>query len=82
MTGGGSLPSQLTGLPEYIGREVVQMTAYEIIMFFWGIIGLLREIGENKNACPVGTRTGSICIEKFLLILVIFGKNDTSFADL
>ena len=30
-----------TGLPEYIGREVVQMTAYEIIMVFLGIIGLL-----------------------------------------
>lgn len=40
-TGGGSLLSQWTGLPEYIGREVVQMTAYEIIMVFLGIIGLL-----------------------------------------
>lgn len=63
MTEGGSLPSQLTGLPEYIGREVVQMTAYEIIMIFGGIIGLLREIGGNKYACPVGTRTGGVCID-------------------
>lgn len=34
-----------TGLPEYIGREVVHMTAYEIIMIFLGIIGLLISFG-------------------------------------
>lgn len=39
------------------------MTAYEIIMIFGGIIGLLREIGGNKYACPVGTRTGGVCID-------------------
>jgi len=30
-----------TGLPEYIGREVVHVSAYEIIMIFLGVIGLL-----------------------------------------
>lgn len=34
-----------TGPPEYIGREVVHMTAYEIIMIFLGIIGLLISFG-------------------------------------
>lgn len=34
-----------TGPPEYIGREVVRMTAYEIIMIFLGIIGLLISFG-------------------------------------
>lgn len=34
-----------TGSPEYIGREVVRMTAYEIIMIFLGIIGLLISFG-------------------------------------
>ncbi len=32
-------------MPEYIGREVVLMTAYEIIMIFLGIIGLLISFG-------------------------------------
>ena len=34
-----------TGFPEYIGGEVVCMTAYEIIMIFLGIIGLLISFG-------------------------------------
>ena len=34
-----------TGLPEYIGREVVHMTDYETIMVFLGIIGLLISFG-------------------------------------
>ena len=34
-----------TGLPEYIGREVVRMTDYETIMVFLGIIGLLISFG-------------------------------------
>lgn len=57
-----------TGLPEYIGREVAHMTAYEIIMIFLGILGLLVSFGGliialltfldkrksiNKNASPV-----------------------------
>ncbi len=34
-----------TGFSEYIGGEVVCMTAYEIIMIFLGIIGLLISFG-------------------------------------
>lgn len=33
------------GLPEYIGREVRDMTAYEIIMIFLGILALLISFG-------------------------------------
>ncbi|MDO4522512.1 MAG: hypothetical protein Q4B57_05120, partial [Eubacteriales bacterium] len=33
------------GLPEYIRREVVPMTAYEIVMVIIGIIGLLVSHG-------------------------------------
>ena len=35
-----------TGLPEYIGREVMQMSAADIIMIFIGIIGLLIAFGS------------------------------------
>jgi hypothetical protein len=35
-----------TGLPEYIGREVVLMTAADIILIFIGIIGLLISFGS------------------------------------
>ena len=35
-----------TGSPEYIGREVVQMTAADIITIFIGIIGLLIAFGS------------------------------------
>ena len=35
-----------TGLPEYIGREVAPMTAYEIIMIFIGILALLMSFGS------------------------------------
>jgi hypothetical protein len=34
-----------TGLPEYIGREVALMTAYEIISIFIGILALLVSFG-------------------------------------
>ena len=34
-----------TGLPEYNGREVVHMTAYETIMVFLGILALLISFG-------------------------------------
>lgn len=34
-----------TGLPEYIGREVALMTAYEIISIFIGILALLMSFG-------------------------------------
>lgn len=46
-TGGGSLPSQWTGFPEYIGREVAPMTAYEIISIFIGILALLMSFGRE-----------------------------------
>ena len=42
---GGSLPALKTGLPEYIGREVALMTAYEIITIFLGILTLLFTFG-------------------------------------
>lgn len=45
-TGGGSLPSQWTGFPEYIGREVAPMTAYEIVSIFIGILALLMSFGS------------------------------------
>ncbi len=34
-----------TGIPEYIGREVSHMTAYEIIMILLGILALLISFG-------------------------------------
>ena len=34
-----------TGLPDYIGREVALMTAYEIISIFIGILALLVSFG-------------------------------------
>ena len=34
------------GLPEYIGREVTHMTAYEIISIFIGIIAVLLSFGS------------------------------------
>ena len=36
----------MTGLPEYIGREVKPMTAADIILIFIGIIGLLIAFGS------------------------------------
>ena len=36
----------MTGLPEYIGREVTPMTAADIILIFIGIIGLLIAFGS------------------------------------
>ena len=36
----------MTGLPEYIGREVAPMTAADIIMIFIGVIGLLIAFGS------------------------------------
>ena len=35
-----------TGTPEYIGREVAPMTAYEIISIFIGILALLMSFGS------------------------------------
>ena len=35
-----------TGSPEYIGREVAPMTAYEIITIFIGILALLMSFGS------------------------------------
>ena len=35
-----------TGSPEYIGREVAPMTAYEIISIFIGILALLMSCGS------------------------------------
>ena len=35
-----------TGLPEYIGKEVAPMTAYEIISIFIGILALLMSFGS------------------------------------
>lgn len=45
MTGWQPPGPMRTGSPEYIGREVVRMAAYEIIMIFLGIIGLLISFG-------------------------------------
>ena len=36
----------MTGLPEYIGREVAPVTAADIILIFIGIIGLLIAFGS------------------------------------
>ncbi len=36
----------MTGLPEYIGREVAPMTATDIILILIGIIGLLIAFGS------------------------------------
>ena len=36
----------MTGLPEYIGREVAQMTAFEILSIFIGILTLLCAFGS------------------------------------
>lgn len=36
----------MTGLPEYIGREVALMTAYEIISIFIEILALLMSFGS------------------------------------
>ena len=35
-----------TDLPEYIGREVALMTAFEIISIFLGILALLMSFGS------------------------------------
>ena len=35
-----------TGLPEYIGREVALMTAFEIISIFLEILALLMSFGS------------------------------------
>ena len=42
-----------TGLPEYIGREVALMTAYEIISIFIGILALLMSFGSMLIALLV-----------------------------
>lgn len=44
----GVAPPRLskTGLPEYIGKEVAPMTAYEIISIFIGILALLISFGS------------------------------------
>ena len=35
-----------TGVPEYIGREVAPMTAFEIISIFIGILAFLMSFGS------------------------------------
>ena len=45
MTGWKS-PGFCTGYPEYIGREVALMTAYEIILIFLAILTLLVSFGS------------------------------------
>lgn len=45
MTGWQPSEPLRTGFPEYIGREVAQMTDYEIIMIFLGILALLVSFG-------------------------------------
>ena len=35
-----------TGVPEYIGREVAPMTAFEIISIFIGILAYLMSFGS------------------------------------
>ena len=44
----GVAPPRLskTGSPEYIGKEVAPMTAYEIISIFIGILALLMSFGS------------------------------------
>lgn len=39
-------PEPVTGLPEYIEREVRNMTAADIILIFIGMIGLLISFGS------------------------------------
>jgi tetrahydromethanopterin S-methyltransferase subunit B len=46
MTGWQPPEPMKTGLPEYIGREVVHMTASDIIMIFIGIISLMVSFGS------------------------------------
>lgn len=42
-----SLPSRWkTGSPEYIGREVAYMSAYEVLSIFIGILALLISFGS------------------------------------
>ena len=36
----------MTGLPEYIGREVACMTVYETIMVVLGVIGALISLSK------------------------------------
>ena len=43
---GGKPPEPMTGLPEYIGREVACMTVYETIMVVLGVIGALISLGK------------------------------------
>lgn len=45
MTGWQPPEFMKTGMPEYIGREVVLMTDYETIMVFLGILALLISLG-------------------------------------
>ena len=42
---GGCLPDSLTGLPEFIEREVMLMTAYETITVLLSVIGTLISLG-------------------------------------
>lgn len=46
MTGVAISRHRMTGLPEYIGREVAYMTAFEIISIFIGILALLIAFGS------------------------------------
>jgi tetrahydromethanopterin S-methyltransferase subunit B len=46
MTGWQPPEPMKTGLPEYIGREVVHMTASDIIMIFIGITSLMVSFGS------------------------------------
>lgn len=46
MTGWQPPEFMKTGLPEYIGREVALMTAYEIVSIFIGILALLMSFGS------------------------------------
>ncbi len=39
-------PEPMSGLPDYIGREVRNMTAADIILIFIGIISLLISFGS------------------------------------
>ena len=38
-------PEPMTGMPEFIGREVALMTVYETIMVVLGVIGSLISLG-------------------------------------
>lgn len=46
MTGVAASQANKTDLSEYVGWEVMYMTAYEIITIFLGIIGLLISFGS------------------------------------